>query len=102
MDADDAIMFLLVGASTVQVCTGAMLQGYEMITKLNDGLAAFMEKKGFSSVSEIVGQSLPYFTTHADLVERQRAAKRAKAGEANRDGMWKGDIAKETDSLVTD
>ncbi|MCA8979790.1 MAG: NAD-dependent dihydropyrimidine dehydrogenase subunit PreA [Planctomycetes bacterium] len=102
MDAEDAIMFLAVGASTVQVCTGAMLQGYEMISKLEDGLAAFMGEKGFNSVTELVGASLPYFTTHADLVERQRAAKRAKAGQANRDEMWKGDIAKETDSLVTD
>ena len=61
-----------------------------------------MGEKGFNSVTELIGVSLPYFTTHADLVERQRAAKRAKAGTANRDGMWKGDIAKETDSLVTD
>jgi dihydropyrimidine dehydrogenase (NADP+) len=53
-------------------------------------------------VSEIVGKSLPYFSTHADLVERQLAAKREKAGQAHRDDMWKGDIAKETDSLVTD
>lgn len=102
MDAEDAIQFLAVGADTVQVCTGAMLQGYEMITKLCDGLAAYLDEKGYDRVADLVGASLPYFTTHADLVERQRAAKRAKAGETNRDGMWKGDIAKETDSLVTD
>ena len=99
---EDAAQFVALGCNTVQVCTGAMLQGYEMISKLEDGLAAFMGEKGFNSVTELVGASLPYFTTHADLVERQRAAKRAKAGQANRDEMWKGDIAKETDSLVTD
>ena len=98
--AEDAIQFLLVGAHTTQVCTGAMLQGYEMITKLCEGLAAFMEKHGFHSVKEMVGKSLPYFTTHADLVERQLAAKREKAGQANRDNMWRGDIASETDSLA--
>jgi dihydropyrimidine dehydrogenase (NADP+) len=101
-DADDAAMFLLVGASTVQICTGAMLHGYGMIDGLLAGLDAFLEKKELASVDQLVGQSLPYFTTHADLVARQRQAKREKAGTSNRDGMWQGDIAKETDSLVTD
>src|SRR3954470_10872049 len=38
--ADDAAQFFLMGASTVQVCTGAMLQGYEMIEGLCNGLGA--------------------------------------------------------------
>jgi dihydropyrimidine dehydrogenase (NADP+) len=100
--AEDAVQFLLVGAHTVQVCTGAMLRGYEMISELCAGLEAFMERHGFETVAEIVGTSLPCLTTHADLVERQRQARREKAGTSNRDGMWKGDIAAETDSLVTD
>jgi dihydroorotate dehydrogenase subfamily 1 len=100
--AEDAIMFLLVGASTVQICTGAMLHGYGMIEGLLSDLDAFLESREMASVSELVGLSLPYFTTHADLVARQKQAKREKAGQSNRDGMWQGDIAKETDSLVTD
>ena len=73
-----------------------------MIDELKSGLAAFMQVHDFTTVDEIVGQSLPYFTTHADLVERQRAARRAKAGQAGRDEMWSGDIAGETESLVTE
>ena len=99
--AEDAVQFLLVGASTAQVCTGAMLQGYEMIESLCEGLGAFMEKHGFAKVSDMVGKSLPYFTTHADLVERQRQARREKAGQANRDGMWQGNIAEEAESLTS-
>src|SRR6476659_9674941 len=34
----DAAQFIALGAHTVQVCTGAMLQGYEVITKLKDEL----------------------------------------------------------------
>jgi dihydroorotate dehydrogenase subfamily 1 len=100
--AEDAAMFLLVGASTVQVCTAAMLQGYEMIDDLLSGLASFMEQHDFKRVEDIVGQSLPYFTTHADLVARQREARREHADKASRDDHWKGDIAGETDKLVTD
>jgi len=100
--AEDAVQFLLVGASTVQICTGAMLHGYGMIEGLVKDLEAFLEAREMASVSELVGLSLPYFTTHADLVARQKQAKREKAGQSNRDEMWQGDIARETDSLVTD
>jgi dihydroorotate dehydrogenase subfamily 1 len=96
----DCVEFMMLGASTVQICTGAMLQGYEMIEELCQGLSDFMDEEGYTSVEEMVGVALPYFSTHADLVERQRAAKREKAGQANRDEMWKGDIAAETDALA--
>src|SRR5256714_10733603 len=38
----DAIEFMLLGASTVQICTGVMLQGVKMVDELQDGLAKFM------------------------------------------------------------
>ena len=99
--AEDAIQFMAVGASTVQICTGAMLQGYELIERLCADLDAFLEARGMSSPAELGGRSLPYFTTHADLVARQREARREKAGQAERDAMWRGDIAKETDTLAS-
>ena len=100
--AEDAVQFLLLGASTVQVCTGAMLQGYEMIDGLCQGLEQFLQRHSFASVRDLVGKSLPYFTTHADLVQRQQQAKRDKAGATDRDNMWQGDIQSEADSLVSD
>ena len=96
----DAAQFILLGAHTVQVCTGAMLRGYDMVTELIEGLSAFMVEHNFKSISEFIGKSLPYFSTHADLVERQRLAKVEKAGKASRDNDWKGEIAKETDALT--
>lgn len=98
----DAAQFILLGSSTVQVCTGAMLQGYGVIEKLKRELAEFMEEKGFSNVSDFVGLSLPYFSTHADLVQRQRDAKVKAAGRAGMDAeTWKGDIEKETNDLTS-
>ncbi len=99
--AEDAVQFLLLGASTTQVCTGAMLRGYEIIEELCAGLEAFLARHDFASVRDVVGRSLPWFTTHADLVERQRAARRERAGQSNRDEMWQGDIASETETLTT-
>lgn len=99
--AEDAIQFILMGASTVQVCTAAMLQGYGMVKELCDGLAAFMEQHGFAHIDDFRGHSLQFFTTHADLVARQKAAKAAKAGQNNRDNEWgRENITKVTDQLT--
>src|SRR4026208_991970 len=49
----DAIEFMLLGASTVQICTGVMLQGVKMVEELQEGLAKFMTDKEFNSVQEI-------------------------------------------------
>ncbi len=103
----DAAQFFLLGSSTVQVCTGAMLRGYEIISELKEELSKFMTDKKFGNLREFIGMSLPYFTTHHDLVDRQKAARDAK--EAARSGVktakdvetWKGDIAQETSTLVT-
>jgi dihydroorotate dehydrogenase subfamily 1 len=97
----DAAQFFLMGSHTVQICTGAMLQGYEIIAKLKEELLKVMTDHKMSAVQELVGKSLPYFSTHADLVERQRAAKAAKVGAGRDAETWKGEIKKETDSLTS-
>jgi dihydropyrimidine dehydrogenase (NAD+) subunit PreA len=59
----DAAEFLLAGASTVQIGSAAMFEGYEIIKDLTDGLAMWMEDKGFSRVADCVGLALPKFRT---------------------------------------
>jgi hypothetical protein len=50
-----------------------------------------------------VGVALPYFSTHANLVESQRKAKVSRAGEGRRDDEWSGDkIREQTAALMTD
>jgi dihydropyrimidine dehydrogenase (NADP+) len=89
------------GSSTVQICTGAMLRGFEIITELTADLEAWMEKKGFAKLEDFIGASLQYFSTHADLVERQREAKRARAGQRSRDDEWSGDKIREQTAALT-
>ncbi|EDM78778.1 dihydroorotate dehydrogenase family protein [Plesiocystis pacifica SIR-1] len=95
----DAAQFVALGSHTVQVCTGAMLQGYKVVSKLKEELLAVLEKHGMSSLEELRGKALPHFTTHADLVERQQAAKK-EIGLGRDNTTWQGDIDKETDSLT--
>ena len=53
----DAVEYLLLGASSVQVTTAVMEYGYRIIDDLILGLKVYMEEKGFSSLNEIIGKS---------------------------------------------
>jgi hypothetical protein len=68
---------------------------------MKEQLERFMAAHGFETVQEFVGKSLEFFSTHANLVERQREAKVARARQHSRDNEWKENIAKETESLAT-
>jgi dihydropyrimidine dehydrogenase (NADP+) len=95
---EDAAQFILLGAHTVQVCTGVMIHGYGMVQNMCEQLSAFMDEHGFTSIDEFRGASLPYITTHADLVRRQAEAK--AAAKARRKGMIEKDTEWEGDTFV--
>ncbi|MCP4759504.1 MAG: NAD-dependent dihydropyrimidine dehydrogenase subunit PreA [Planctomycetes bacterium] len=103
---NDAAQFILLGAHTVQVCTGVMIHGYGMVKDMCEQLSAFMDQHGFASIDDFRGASLPYFSTHADLVRRQAEAK--AAAKARREGMvekdteWEGEkFVEQSDRLVS-
>jgi dihydropyrimidine dehydrogenase (NADP+)/dihydropyrimidine dehydrogenase (NAD+) subunit PreA len=51
-------------------------------------------------LADFKGRSLPYFTTHADLVQRQ-AARKASQKAVNGDTHWTGDeFVKQSDALT--
>ena len=58
-DWHDAVEFLLLGATTVQVGTTVMHYGFRIIDDLVDGLSTYLASKGLHSPSEIVGRALP-------------------------------------------
>ncbi len=101
----DAAQFILLGASTVQVCTGVMIHGYEMVKPMCEQLSAFMDQHKFKSIEEFRGHSLQFFTTRADLVQRQKDAKaterNAAKGTITKDTQWAGDqFVEQTKKLV--
>jgi dihydropyrimidine dehydrogenase (NAD+) subunit PreA len=63
----DAVEFLLLGASGVQVCTEVMLRGFRVIDDLRDGLEEYMRTHGFNRVDEMVGKAVPNFVEWGDL-----------------------------------
>ena len=55
---EDAVEFLLLGASNVQITTAIMQYGYRIIDDLKNGLSYYMEDNGFKKVEELVGIAL--------------------------------------------
>ena len=58
-DWEDAAEFLLAGAGTFQVCTEVMLHGYGLIDPLREGLARYLEYKGFDTLATGGGCGTP-------------------------------------------
>ncbi len=58
MTTDDALQFLMAGASAVQVGT-ATFREPRTAERIVDGLGAFLESRGFASVSDVVGLARP-------------------------------------------
>ena len=54
--ADDVVKMLLAGATTVQVVSCLYKNGIDTIAQLNQGLNAWMEKKGYSNLSQFRGK----------------------------------------------
>lgn len=63
----DAVEFILLGASTVQVCTAVMHYGFGIIRELTEGLSRYMDEKGFSSIEQMSGKALPNVKHWEDL-----------------------------------
>ncbi len=58
----DAAEFILLGCGNVQVCTAAMHYGYRIVEDMADGLLGWMREKGFGTIEEFRGRSLPNVT----------------------------------------
>ncbi len=100
----DAAQYLLMGASTIQVCTGVMKHGYRLVRAMTQELLRFMEQHHFETIDDFRGHSLQYVTSHADLVARQAAARsgltNGMATGAHADAQWNGtQFVEQSDAL---
>jgi dihydropyrimidine dehydrogenase (NAD+) subunit PreA len=68
----DAAEFLLLGASSLQVCTAVMHYGFRIIEDLCDGLSKWMDQRGFHTIADVTGRSLQGVSEfqHLDLSYR--------------------------------
>jgi dihydropyrimidine dehydrogenase (NAD+) subunit PreA len=72
----DAAEFLLLGASSLQVCTAVMHHGFRIVEDLCDGLCNWMDSRGFKSIGELRGKSLSRISDFKDFDLAFRAVAR--------------------------
>ncbi|MBX7245789.1 MAG: NAD-dependent dihydropyrimidine dehydrogenase subunit PreA [Candidatus Sumerlaeaceae bacterium] len=63
----DAVEFLLLGATTVQVCTAVMHYGYRIVETMISGLENWMREKGYAKISDFQGATVAKVGDWADL-----------------------------------
>ncbi|WP_426709825.1 NAD-dependent dihydropyrimidine dehydrogenase subunit PreA [Cetobacterium sp. SF1] len=55
---EDALEFILMGASTLQVTTAIMQYGYRIVEDLISGLSYYMEEKNIDKLEDLVGKAI--------------------------------------------
>ncbi|WP_053377339.1 NAD-dependent dihydropyrimidine dehydrogenase subunit PreA [Paenibacillus sp. FJAT-27812] len=63
----DAVEFLLMGSTGVQVCTAAMHHGFSIVEDMIDGLNNYLDDKGLKSVNELIGKSVERYSDWGNL-----------------------------------
>ncbi|MBU1702155.1 MAG: NAD-dependent dihydropyrimidine dehydrogenase subunit PreA [Candidatus Eisenbacteria bacterium] len=63
----DAVEFLLLGCSGVQICTAVMHYGFRLVEHMISGLEMWMMEKGFTKLDDFIGRSVPHIGGWGDL-----------------------------------
>ncbi|CAN5681642.1 NAD-dependent dihydropyrimidine dehydrogenase subunit PreA [soil metagenome] len=63
----DAVEFILLGATSVQVCTAVMHYGFGIIREMVAGLEQYMDEKGFKTLDDFRGKALKNIMHWEDL-----------------------------------
>jgi dihydropyrimidine dehydrogenase (NAD+) subunit PreA len=66
---EDVVEYTMLGATTVQICTSVMWNGYGVFKTLLEGLSGYMEREGLTSLEGIRGKTLPYIVTIDELAK---------------------------------
>jgi len=66
-DWRNAVEFMLMGATNVQVCTAVMHHGFRIVQDMIDGVNNYLDERGIESVSDIIGKSVPKYSDWGDL-----------------------------------
>ncbi|MBI5367012.1 MAG: NAD-dependent dihydropyrimidine dehydrogenase subunit PreA [Planctomycetes bacterium] len=63
----DAVEFMLLGATNVQVCTAVMHYGFRIVDGLISGLTEWMQAKGFEKLADFRGKTIGRIKDWGDL-----------------------------------
>ena len=58
----DAAEFMALGSGCVQVCTAAMIYGFNIVKEMQEGLSNWMDSKGYKKITDFQGMAVPNTT----------------------------------------
>jgi dihydroorotate dehydrogenase (fumarate)/dihydropyrimidine dehydrogenase (NAD+) subunit PreA len=68
-DWRDALEYMMVGSTTVQICTAVMVHGYGLLAETIRGMSEWLDRKGYASVREIIGMANPHVLPYSEIVK---------------------------------
>jgi len=83
MSGEDVIKYVLLGATTVQILSVILINGWESIARINNEIEDYLQRKGLQSLDQIRGKALEAMT-HPDEIIRWSGE--SKSGARN---VWK-------------
>ncbi len=66
-DAQDITEFMMAGATTVQMCSVIMAQGYGWIAKTIREFSEFLDRQGYKTAQEVIGVAAKKTLTYAEM-----------------------------------
>ena len=70
---DDALQYLLCGCPIVEIGTAAYMEGLGIFKNVLSGVVSWMERKGYSSISDFRGKVLPKIVPSKELKIKEKA-----------------------------
>jgi len=67
---EHAVEMMMLGATTVQVGTAILWDGYAVITQITDGIESFMEQQGYWCPEDFIGIALEHLITTEEMAKR--------------------------------
>lgn len=64
---EHAVQMMMWGAQAVSLCTAIMWRGWDVVTKVRDGIERFRVEQGYASTDDFVGASLKFLSSTDNL-----------------------------------
>ncbi len=104
---ENVLEYIMLGASTVQLCTSLIMNGYDRINEILADLENWLERKGYSSLEDIRGQALSSLKSFEEISIEPYIAKTKGVCEVDECGIcvkscMYGAISTKNDIIVID
>jgi len=67
MTGEDALKYILLGASTVQVLSVILVNGWESIGTINEGMQSYCDRKQVHAIQDLCGRALGHLTPPGEI-----------------------------------